>query len=82
MKYESTSVQLSPGQAIAVYTDGITEAFSAQKDMYGVERLKAAISAAPADAGAIVANIVEDLGKFAGLDSRSDDRTLVVGVVE
>lgn len=82
VKYESASVQLSPGQAIAVYTDGITEAFNAQKDMYGVERLKAAISAAPADAGAIVANIVEDLGKFAGLDNRSDDRTLVVGVVE
>ncbi|MFO0830422.1 MAG: PP2C family protein-serine/threonine phosphatase [Phycisphaerales bacterium] len=78
--YECTTVRLEPGQAIALYTDGITEAFSPEKEMYGVERLKAAISAAPADASEIVARVVEDLGRFAGLDSRSDDRTLVVAV--
>lgn len=81
VKYESTAVRLEPGQAIVLYTDGITEAFNAQKDMYGVERLKAAISAAPPDASEIVARVVDDLGRFAGLDSRSDDRTLVVAVV-
>ncbi len=78
--YQSTTVRLEPGQAIVLYTDGITEAFNANKDMYGVERLKAAVSAAPPDASEIVARVVEDLGRFAGLDSRSDDRTLVVAV--
>lgn len=79
--YGRTSVQLRPGQAVVLYTDGITEAFSADKDMYGVERLKAAVSASPTDASEIVARVVDDLGRFAGLDSRSDDRTLVVAVV-
>jgi sigma-B regulation protein RsbU (phosphoserine phosphatase) len=80
VRYQSTRVQFQPDQAIILYTDGITEAFNAQKEMFGVERLKAAISAAPADAGEIVSRVVDDLGRFAGLDSRSDDRTLVVAV--
>jgi sigma-B regulation protein RsbU (phosphoserine phosphatase) len=79
--YPSASITLRPGQTIAVYTDGITEAFSPDKKMYGEQRLRAVLARGGPDANAIVAAIIEDLGRFAGLTNRSDDRTLVVGVV-
>lgn len=81
-EYGSQAVQLKPGEALVLYTDGITEAFNDHKDMFGIERLNHAIRRAPMDADAIVSAIIEDVGAFAGLASRSDDRTLVVGVVK
>jgi len=84
--YPAVKVQLKPGQVVAIYTDGITEAFSPDKKMYGEERLRAIFSNAgaveEADANSIVAAITQDLGNFAGLSNRSDDRTLVIGVVK
>jgi sigma-B regulation protein RsbU (phosphoserine phosphatase) len=38
--YEERSVLLSPGDLLVVYTDGITEAFAANGDQFGEERLK------------------------------------------
>ena len=80
-EYGSHTIQLHPGEAFALYTDGITEAFNHRREMFGIDRLRHAIARAPLDADAIVNAIVEDLGAFAGLSSRSDDRTLLVGVV-
>lgn len=81
-EYGTQTVQLRPGEALILYTDGITEAFNTQKAMFGNERLHRAILRAPMNADAIVSAIIEDVGAFAGLDSRSDDRTLLVGVVK
>lgn len=84
--YGTREVQLRPGEALVLYTDGITEAFDADNRMFGEARLFEAIrrgaSSACACPDAITSAIIEDVGNFAGLDSRSDDRTLVVGVVK
>jgi sigma-B regulation protein RsbU (phosphoserine phosphatase) len=80
---------LGPGQLLVVYTDGITEAFSKSREQYGVPRLMEAVACGHAScnidggkpsvtASSVLEAIVEDLGEHAGLDSRSDDRTLVV----
>ena len=80
---------LGPGQVLVVYTDGITEAFSKSREQYGVPRLMEAVACGHAScnidggkpsvtASSVLEAIVEDLGEHAGLDSRSDDRTLVV----
>lgn len=80
--YPSSHVRLEPGQTIAIYTDGITEAFSPDRKMYGEPRLRSVLARGGEDANEVVANIIQDVGDFAGLDNRSDDRTLVVARVK
>ena len=44
-KYRSSTIMLSPGDQIFVYTDGVNEAFSAAGEQYGDERLEAFLAA-------------------------------------
>ena len=38
-QYQSYEIRLSPGDAVFVYTDGVTEAVNAAEEMYGTDRL-------------------------------------------
>lgn len=83
-EYATHEATLERGQTLLIYTDGITEAFNASHEMYGdrrmVEALRRGAARAASDedrARAVVASIVEDVGAFAGLGERSDDRTLL-----
>jgi serine phosphatase RsbU (regulator of sigma subunit) len=78
IEIEEERVDLQGGDAIVFYTDGITEAFNADGDLFGIERLKAVL-AANADASAQgLATAVEDaLHRFAGSEPQADDFTLV-----
>lgn len=86
VEYESAQAQLAPGQALVFYTDGITEAFGPGRELFGERRLHESIQvgalSGDKDASAILNKIVEDVGTFSGLTNRSDDRTLVVGMVK
>lgn len=44
MKYRSGTLQLAPGDAIYLYTDGITEQPDAKNELFGEQRLERAIS--------------------------------------
>ena len=44
MKYRCETLQLSPGDAIYLYTDGITEQPDAKNELFGEERLESAIA--------------------------------------
>lgn len=112
--YATTTLQLKQGDALVLYTDGITEAFNDRKDMFGEKRMFDAIRRGytscvptveceqgeatatmygaalygeapahdvPGSAAGVLNAIIDDLGKFAGLSSRSDDRTVVVAGV-
>ncbi len=72
-------VTLSPGDLLALYTDGITEAASAADEEFGSDRLAAVLRR---DAGRPLAEITEavdrDLREFAVLATRGDDRTLLL----
>jgi sigma-B regulation protein RsbU (phosphoserine phosphatase) len=81
MQFGTHEVQLSPGEALVLYTDGIPEAFNNQGQMFGDARLCDTIERAGPTADDIAAAIVQAVGDFAGLAARSDDRTLVVGVI-
>ncbi|MGD9789901.1 MAG: PP2C family protein-serine/threonine phosphatase [Phycisphaerales bacterium] len=79
--YASRSIRLEPGESLVVYSDGITEAFNDRREMYGVERLERVIRESGGEIGnasALLSAVIEDLGAFAGLSNRSDDRTIVV----
>lgn len=44
MKYQQYELQLSEGDTIFVYTDGVTEATNAQQELYGTEGMLAALN--------------------------------------
>ena len=46
-RYRDVTVRLSPGDAIFQYTDGVTEAMTADRELFGEERLLAAMNSAP-----------------------------------
>jgi serine phosphatase RsbU (regulator of sigma subunit) len=75
---EERVVSLEPGDCLVFYTDGVTEAFSAQGDVYGEERLRAAIqSAGSGSAQAMLDAVDASVVAFIGDATHSDDRTVM-----
>ncbi|HEY4688215.1 MAG TPA: SpoIIE family protein phosphatase [Anaerolineae bacterium] len=72
------TISLAPGDALVLYTDGLTEACNPQGEDYGLARLAEAITAAPAEAPALLAHLVADLATFTASEPQSDDITLFV----
>lgn len=82
VSYRECREQLTEGDLLVVYTDGVTEAMNAEGDEYGEDRLVAAIRAEwHRPATALRDAILEDLDGFVGAAERHDDVTLVVARV-
>lgn len=77
--YPLNTFQLEPGDRIALYTDGIDEAFNEQAQMYGHERLESEVERTAentvAEAGTI---IIRSIDTFAGDQPQSDDISLML----
>uniref|UniRef100_A0A7C3KGV1 HAMP domain-containing protein n=1 Tax=Oscillatoriales cyanobacterium SpSt-418 TaxID=2282169 RepID=A0A7C3KGV1_9CYAN len=72
-------IQLSPGDGVVLYTDGITEAENNQRQLYGIDRLITVIQRYwQHSASEIRSAIVEDVRNFIGDSKVYDDITLVV----
>ena len=74
------TLALRPGEALILYTDGVTEAFDETDALYGEERMDRCLSALPAEAPAaeVVRGLVADVAAFSGAREQSDDITLLV----
>jgi serine phosphatase RsbU (regulator of sigma subunit)/anti-sigma regulatory factor (Ser/Thr protein kinase) len=71
-------IRLHPDDILIVYTDGITEAMNHKREMYGDERLLAAIRKyGHLDVVEFVSKLKEDLMSFTGGYEQSDDITMV-----
>ena len=69
---------LFPGDTLAVYTDGVTEAFNDAEEEYGEKRLIAALRRhRKRESQAMVAAIVDEVREF-GAREQYDDITLIV----
>jgi serine phosphatase RsbU (regulator of sigma subunit) len=78
-RYESGEVTLSPGDLVALYTDGVTEGADAANEMWGEARLEALLkSAAPSSARDIATRIVREVRTFEGERGPADDITVLV----
>lgn len=78
-----TEIEISAGDRLLFYTDGVTEQFNEQQEIYGTDRLLKQFEAAGTDAPeTILAGIVEDLGRFAGGRPTDDDQAILVVAVE
>lgn len=74
------STQLSVGDVLVLYTDGVTEAMNSAREEYGEERLAAVLKRVSGlEPGEIIPAIIEDLAAFtAGLPQEDDISMLVV----
>jgi serine phosphatase RsbU (regulator of sigma subunit) len=76
---EEGAMCLGPGDHLIFYTDGVTEAFSPQQEIYGQARLEATIQAAgDCSAQAMLEAIDNPASAFVGDQPPSDDVTLMV----
>lgn len=71
---------LQPGEALVLYTDGVTEALAPDGSFYGEGRLDRLLGALPPAAAAaeIVRGVIGDVADFAGTREQADDVTLLV----
>lgn len=70
---------LTPGDAIYMYTDGATEAFSKDREMFSEERLKNEVAACKeSSAQRIAKNTLEKIKDFTKNAPQSDDITIMV----
>ena len=76
--YASGRMVLRPGEALLLYTDGVTEAMDLSKTLYSDERLEKFLgtnrSSAPSQ---IIGDLISDVRHFAGEAPQSDDITLL-----
>ncbi|MDQ8161371.1 MAG: SpoIIE family protein phosphatase [Gemmatimonadota bacterium] len=77
--YEQDTAQLAPGDTLVLYTDGVTEAFNVDVQMYEEARL---VERVRADGGGgaktLVASIFDSVIGFSGAAPQSDDITVAV----
>jgi phosphoserine phosphatase RsbU/P len=80
-RYETGEVQLTAGDRLVLFTDGVTEAMSPQGEEFGEERLLALMTADP-EVGAVglQERILEAVTEFSAGDLQ-DDATLIVMAV-
>jgi sigma-B regulation protein RsbU (phosphoserine phosphatase) len=76
---EEQEMRLTPGEVLVFYTDGFTEARTAQGEEFGEERLVGAISRHRAKPAAdIIRGICDDVTTFTAGHPQHDDMTMVV----
>ena len=76
--YTNQRLRLEPGDTLFLYTDGVTEAMNAHKELFGDDRLKTALlRVREQEPEAICRGIMEDLAHFVGQSEPSDDITML-----
>ncbi len=76
-RWRDQSVSILPGDALLLYTDGLSEARNEAGEEFGDERLASALHAVTARASTcIVGDLLDEVARFGPV--QEDDRTLVV----
>jgi tetratricopeptide (TPR) repeat protein len=79
-RYREVEAHLGPGDLLVLTSDGVIETMSAQRELFGFDRLAAVVAAADANAGAnaVLTSILAALRAYAGGAEQHDDITLIV----
>jgi len=75
-EYEQHSQPLAPGDFLALFTDGISEAMNSDNELYGIERLRGQMSDGKAEVSNLGRVILDDVKRFVGGRPQSDDMCL------
>ena len=79
--FEGLSLDARPGDTLAFYTDGITEARDPEGTMFGTDRLDRALVCKATSATDALDSVLTKLRNFCGPRAPGDDQTLLIGVV-
>ena len=78
VRYRKNELTLAPGDAIYLYTDGVTEATNLNEELYGEERLQKVLDIyKDATPEIICAEVKIDVDKFVGEAPQFDDITML-----
>ena len=78
VQFKQHEFQLCPGDSIFVYTDGVTEATSSEKELFGTERMLESLNKEPdAEPDEILANVMGDINRFMDGEDQFDDITMM-----
>ncbi|GEM_PF-2241477 len=75
--YETTTLQLAPGDVVVLRTDGVDEAMTTQSEQFGEARFRASLQASAHDPETICRNLLADVESFAGAAPQKDDITIL-----
>ena len=79
VQFSSNTVQLEPGDAVVLYTDGVTEAMNSKGEQFGVERMHDVFATSPLkDSEQAAQAIFEAVRNFVGDAQQFDDITCLV----
>jgi len=78
--YQTSTFTLNPGDALLLFTDGVSEAANADDDLYTTARIETALSAAlpQDDARHLAEGLAQDVRVFVGATPQSDDIAILV----
>jgi serine phosphatase RsbU (regulator of sigma subunit) len=77
--FPADTLQLSPGDSLVVYSDGVTEAAAPDGEEFGLDRLVAAASAHSASRpAALVESVMAAVRAFSDTAASVDDATIAV----
>lgn len=76
--YTERRFKLEPGDALFVYTDGVAEAQNAAQELFGMERIDAALNKEEnADTKRVIENVAEGIDEFVAGAPQFDDITML-----
>jgi sigma-B regulation protein RsbU (phosphoserine phosphatase) len=74
LEFERAELNLRPGDSLILYSDGVTEAFNPQEELYGNDRLLADAGGFDGSSAPVIsAGLLEKVRAFAGGAPQSDD---------
>ncbi len=79
LAFAAAETRLLPGDGLLLYTDGISEAMNPRNELFGVDRLDAAIAESPT-ADAMIAAVTAAVSRHAEDRPPADDQTLLAAV--
>jgi sigma-B regulation protein RsbU (phosphoserine phosphatase) len=82
-EYSESTIELSRGDALVLYTDGIVEAMNLRGELFGYPRLDdALVASGRAGAGGLVNGLIESVDSFRDGRPFNDDRTVLAAAIE
>ena len=77
VRYKEYELQLAPGDELFLYTDGVTEATNEALELFGTERMLAALNGARHAADGVLDAVKTHLDDFVGAAEQFDDITML-----
>ena len=76
-EYTPYSLKLAPGEGLALFTDGFSEAMNKDNELYGLERIETQLRGEARSVRQLAEHLLADVKRFVGQRSQSDDMCLL-----